>query len=160
MSEAAAGLTFREGVAHDPAGLAAVTKPAAPMKILLVDDDELFLEFAAAMLRADGTAVETCASAAEAMTALHLEDGGQPAQDFDAVLIDIVMPEVSGTELCSLIRGHGGYGDLPVIMISATRDMSLIDQALTAGGSSYIQKPIQAATFAGEIRQKIAEARG
>lgn len=153
-----AGHTF--GVPHDPAGLAAVRDKAVPMKILLVDDDELFLDFAAAMLRADGAAVETCASAAEAMAMLHLDDDGQPARDFDAVLIDIVMPEVSGTELCSLIRGHGGYGDLPVIMISATRDMSLIDQALTAGGSSYIQKPIQAATFAGEIRQKITEARG
>ncbi|MGL4960715.1 MAG: response regulator [Inquilinus sp.] len=158
MSEAA-GLTLAEGVAHDPAGLAAVRKRATPMKILLVDDDELFLEFAAAMLRASGAVVETCASATEAMAALHLDDD-KPAQDFDAVLIDIVMPEVSGTELCSLIRGHGGYGDLPVIMISATRDMSLIDQALTAGGSSYIQKPIQAATFAEEIRQKIAAARG
>ncbi|KGM34017.1 hypothetical protein P409_12635 [Inquilinus limosus MP06] len=158
MSETA-GLAFGED-ARDPTGFSAVTGQAGPMKILLVDDDELFLEFAAAMLRADDIAVETCASAAEAMAALHLEDGGQPAGDFDAVLIDIVMPEVSGTELCSLIRGHGGYGDLPVIMISATRDMSLIDQALTAGGSSYIQKPIQAATFAGEIRQKVAEARG
>ncbi len=157
MSEAA-GLIPGRGVARDPAGISAVTGQAGPMKILLVDDDELFLEFAAAMLRADGVTVETCASAAEAMAALHLEDGGQPAADFDAVLIDIVMPEVSGTELCSLIRGHGGYGDLPVIMISATRDMSLIDQALTAGGSSYIQKPIQAATFADEIRQKVAEA--
>jgi hypothetical protein len=38
--------------------------------------------------------------------------------------------------------------------------MNPIDQALTAGGSSYIQKPIQAATFAGEIRQKIAAVRG
>ena len=38
--------------------------------------------------------------------------------------------------------------------------MSPIDQALTAGGSSYIQKPIQATTFAEEIRRKIAAARG
>ncbi|WP_342239629.1 response regulator [Inquilinus sp. OTU3971] len=133
---------------------------STPMKILLVDDDELFLEFAAAMLSADGATVETCASAAEAITALNLDDEGKPPRDFDAVLIDIVMPEVSGTELCSLIRGHAGYRDLPVLMISATRDMSLIDQALTAGGSSYIQKPIQAATFADEIRRKIAVARG
>ncbi|MGO1078566.1 response regulator [Inquilinus sp. CA228] len=138
----------------------ALSARATPMKILLVDDDELFLEFAAAMLSADGAAVETCASAAEAITALNLDDEGKPARDFDAVLIDIVMPEVSGTELCSLIRGHAGYSALPVLMISATRDMSLIDQALTAGGSSYIQKPIQAATFADEIRQKIAAARG
>jgi CheY-like chemotaxis protein len=138
----------------------ALRKHANPMKILLVDDDDLFLEFAAAMLRAEGATVGTCASAAEAIAALNLDDEDKPARDFDAVLIDIVMPEVSGTELCSLIRGHGGYGDLPVIMISATRDMSLIDQALTAGGSSYIQKPIQAATFADEIRQKIAAARG
>lgn len=159
MSEAA-GLTLGEGVHRDPAGTMALSRRATPMKILLVDDDELFLEFASAMLSADGAAVETCASAAEAMAALHLDDESKPARDFDAVLIDIVMPEVSGTELCSLIRGHGGYSDLPVIMISATRDMSLIDQALTAGGSSYIQKPIQAATFAEEIRQKIAEARG
>ncbi len=159
MSEAA-GLALGEGIHLDPAGNMALRKHTTAMKILLVDDDELFLEFAAAMLRADGAAVETCASAGDAIAALNLDDEGKPARDFDAVLIDIVMPEVSGTELCSLIRAHAGYGDLPVIMISATRDMSLIDQALTAGGSSYIQKPIQAATFAGEIRQKIAEARG
>ena len=159
MSEAA-GVILGGSGPHDPAGSPALSKRPTPMKILLVDDDELFLEFAAAMLSADGAAVETCASAAEAITALNLDDEGKPARDFDAVLIDIVMPEVSGTELCSLIRGHAGYGDLPVLMISATRDMSLIDQALTAGGSSYIQKPIQAATFADEIRRKIAEARG
>ena len=158
MSEAAGVVLERSGP-HDPAGSMALSTRATPMKILLVDDDELFLEFAAAMLRASGAVVETCASATEAMAALHLDDD-KPAQDFDAVLIDIVMPEVSGTELCSLIRGHAGYNALPVLMISATRDMSLIDQALTAGGSSYIQKPIQAATFAEEIRQKIAAARG
>ncbi|MGK9167301.1 response regulator [Inquilinus limosus] len=159
MSETA-GLTLGEGAHHDPAGIMALRKHTSAMKILLVDDDELFLDFAATMLRADGATVDTCASAAEAIAALNLDDESKPARDFDAVLIDIVMPEVSGTELCSLIRGHAGYGDLPVIMISATRDMSLIGQALTAGGSSYIQKPIQAATFAEEIRQKIAEARG
>jgi CheY-like chemotaxis protein len=159
MSEPAVVVLRGSGL-HDPAGSMAVSTRTIPMKILLVDDDELFLEFAAAVLSAGGAEVETCASAAEAIAALNLDDDGKPARDFDAVLIDIVMPEVSGTELCSLIRGHGAYGELPVIMISATRDMSLIDQALTAGGSSYIQKPIQAATFADEIRQKIAAARG
>lgn len=159
MSEAAGVVLERSGP-HDPAGSMALSTRATPMKILLVDDDELFLEFAAAMLQADGATVETCASAAEAIAALNLDDDGKPARDFDAVLIDIVMPEVSGTELCSLIRGHAGYNALPVLMISATRDMSLVDQALTAGGSSYIQKPIQAATFADEIRQKIAAVRG
>ena len=156
----APGLALGKGIHHDPAAAMTLKTRTDPMKILLVDDDELFLEFAAAVLRAEGAAVEICASAAEAIAALHLANEKKPARDFDAVLIDIVMPEVSGTELCSLIRGHAGYGDLPLIMISATRDMSLIDQALTAGGSSYIQKPIQAATFAEEIRQKIAEAHG
>lgn len=144
---------------HDPAEIAAVTGRTAPMKILLVDDDELFLEFAATMLRSGGHEVETCASAGEAIATLNLDAERKPPRDFDAVLIDIVMPEVSGTELCSLIRGHPGYRDLPVIMISATRDMSLIDQALTAGGSSYIQKPIQANTFAEEIQRKVEDAR-
>jgi CheY-like chemotaxis protein len=156
MPEAAA---LGKGVHHDPAAAMALRNRADPMKILLIDDDELFLEFAAAVLRTEDAAVEICASAAEAIAALHLEDESKPARDFDAVLIDIAMPEVSGTELCSLIRGHVGYSDLPVIMISATRDMSLIDQAMTAGCSSCIQKPIQAATFTEEIRQKIAETR-
>jgi CheY-like chemotaxis protein len=156
----AAHLATGEGTRHDPAGAGAVSGQARPLKILLVDDDELFLEFAATMLRAAGHEAETSASAAEAIAALDLYDDRKPPRDFDAVLIDIVMPEVSGTELCSLIRGHAGYRTLPVIMISATRDMSLIDQALTAGGSSYIQKPIQAATFADEIGRKIEDARG
>lgn len=130
------------------------------MKILLVDDDEPFLEFAATMLRAGNNEVEACASAAEAIASLNLDAEGKPPRDFDAVLIDIVMPEMSGTELCSLIRSHAGYRDLPILMISATRDISLIDQALTAGGSSYIQKPIQAGTFADEIKRKVEAARG
>lgn len=148
-----------KGADHDLVGARAAGKLAEFMKILLVDDDELFLEFAAAMLRAGDNDVETCASASQAIARLGVEAGGPPADPFDAILIDIVMPEVSGPELCSLIRAHPAYRDTPIIMISATRDMSLIDQALTAGGSSYIQKPIQAATFAAEIQSKVDEAR-
>ena len=79
-------------------------------KLLLVDDEADGAEFAATLLSAHGLQVRVVHSAAEALQALQRDEG------FDAVLTDVMMPEMSGLQLAESIREK--YPSIKIILIS------------------------------------------
>ena len=81
-------------------------------KILVVDDTRQNVKLLADLLTAKGYAVVTASSGVQALEKVEKEAS-------DLVLLDVVMPEMSGYEVCRKIRGYPVTATLPVVMVTA-----------------------------------------
>jgi DNA-binding NarL/FixJ family response regulator len=122
--------------------------PQNGQPILVVDDVANFRELVATLLRQAGHRVQEASSAQEA---LELADCEQPA----LVLLDVVLPEVSGYELCRTLRDRFGE-TLPIIFVSGTRTEPLDSVAgLLVGADDYIVKPFVPEELIARVRRAI-----
>jgi two-component system, OmpR family, KDP operon response regulator KdpE len=101
-------------------------------KVLVVDDEPQILRALRTGLRAAGYAVETADSAEAALTAAAL----QPPE---AVILDLVLPDGTGTEVCRELRK---WSSAPVIVLSAVGEEAQKVAALDAGADDYVTKPV------------------
>ncbi|AKV02081.1 Phosphate regulon transcriptional regulatory protein PhoB (SphR) [Labilithrix luteola] len=108
-------------------------------RVLVADDDEATRELIASTLRASGYDVEVATDGHEAVELVAR--GG-----FDVVLLDAVMPRMSGVDACRTIKGLRGddfTGDVPVAMIFAKTDTKSRIEALKIGADGYVCKPFE-----------------
>lgn len=103
--------------------------------ILLVDDQELNRDVLAHRLNKYGYNITNVSNGQEALDILDKED-------FDLVLLDIMMPDISGIEVLTEIRNHIKHKNTPVIMITAVEDIKTVNECINAGADDYITKPI------------------
>jgi DNA-binding NtrC family response regulator len=122
-----------------------VTYPEQP--VLLVDDERAVLAGEARVLAAAGiNNVVSCGDPREVM-ALLARTG------FDAVLLDITMPGLSGEKLLELIREH--RPELPVIMVTALADVDAAVRCIRAGAFDYMVKPVEPSRLASGVRRAV-----
>lgn len=100
-------------------------------KVLLVDDEKRMLDLLELYLKPHQYLCEKAVGAYEALAALEQET-------FDIVLLDIMMPEMNGWELCREIRT---FSDVPIIMLTAREQQEDIIKGLNLGADDYITKP-------------------
>lgn len=103
------------------------------LRVCLVDDDRLCLRIVERMLRRCNYEVATCARASDALQRLREER-------FDLVLSDVYMPDMDGLRLLELVNFSL---HLPVIMMSACGDTSVVVQGIAHGAVDYLLKPIR-----------------
>jgi adenylate cyclase len=103
-------------------------------RILVVDDVPVNVKLLADILTNSGYTVSTAASGKEALDSIKDE---RP----DLVLLDVMMPGMSGYEVCQAIRADPGIGFLPVVMVTAL-DASERVTGLEAGADDFLTKPI------------------
>jgi two-component system KDP operon response regulator KdpE len=101
------------------------------IRILVVDDEPQILKALQTGLRGAGYDVDTATTGAQALTAAAV----QPP---DAVILDLVLPDTRGTEVCRELRT---WSSVPVIVLSAVGDESEKVAALDAGADDYVTKP-------------------
>ena len=111
----------------------------AESTVLVVDDEPLILAFLAENLRADDFTVLTAANGGEAIDALA-------ASRPDVVLLDVVLPDMSGYDVCRRVRGGDAVNDpwdpdLPIIMLSAKAEHTDRVRGLNRGADDYVTKP-------------------
>lgn len=107
-----------------------------PARVLLADDDEVTRNLIAATLRESGYEVETVADGQEAVA--RYARGG-----IDVVLLDAVMPRLSGVDACQTIKGLRGDDFVPVALVFAKTDAKSRVEALTIGADAYVCKPFE-----------------
>ena len=108
---------------------------AGQLSVLVVDDEEDFRRACAMAARSFGHAVETAASAEEAMERLS-------AAPADVVLLDILMPETSGLQAVREIKAQ--FPEAEVIMMSGHASVDWAVEAMRAGAADYLVKPFEA----------------
>ena len=100
-------------------------------KVLIVDDEKRMLDLIALYLKHHNYICEKAKGANEALSLIKYET-------FDIVLLDIMMPEMDGWELCQKIRR---FSDVPIIMLTARDQREDIVKGLQLGADDYITKP-------------------
>lgn len=122
-------------------------------KILIVDDDEQFALNLARELKAQGHA---CAVQHVAKGVCELAR----KQPLDLLVLDIMLPDVSGFEVCRSIRRDPALCTLPILMVSAMHDPEEVQHGLAQGADDYITKPFSMREFLQRVEQLLAENAG
>ncbi len=103
--------------------------------VLAVDDDPVNLQVLKNHLSSEYYSVTLAANGREALNAV--ENG----QEFDIVLLDVMMPGMSGYEVCKRLRDMYPQNDLPVVMLTARNQVSDLVAGFNSGANDYLTKP-------------------
>jgi two-component system response regulator MprA len=116
------------------------------VKILVVDDERAVRESLKRALELEGYEIELAADGQEALQRLEKNGESQP----DAVLLDVLMPNVDGLEVCRRLRKSGNR--VPVLMLTARDEVENRVSGLDAGADDYVTKPFALEELVARIR--------
>lgn len=114
--------------------------------ILVVDDEPNTVEFLRITLELGGYEVLEALNGTAALQQVALH---QP----DLVLLDVMMPEMDGLEVCRRLRADLETADLPVVILSARTSVEAIREGLAAGATRYLTKPVTRDNLLETIRE-------
>jgi len=103
--------------------------------VLVVDDNQQNLELLLAYLEDVGC---TTVSATDGEQALEIVRTNAP----DIILLDVMMPKMSGFEVCRRVKNDPKTADIPVIMVTALSEIGDIERAINSGTDDFLSKPI------------------
>lgn len=124
-----------------------------PLNILVVEDNEINLQFMRMLMNQMGYSIT---SAPNGLKAVQQSEKSR----FDLIFMDIQMPDMNGVEATKAIRSSSNGVHPHIVGLSANVFQSDIDQALGAGMTSYLTKPVKIADILNEVRacaEKVAE---
>lgn len=107
---------------------------AGNQSILIVDDDEDIRTFLCDLLATDGYETWGAASGSEGIAEARRR---KP----DMVLLDIMMPELDGYEVCERLKADAATRDVPIVMVTVKNDIADIMRSLVTGATGFIVKP-------------------
>ena len=122
------------------------------LNILLVEDNELNMEIAEFLLQNEGAQVTKAWNGQEAVE-LFKQSG---LREYDAVLMDIMMPEMRGDELCVAIKNDIETSHIPVLLLTALGDENNILDGMSIGADAYIVKPFNVRILKASIANLLA----
>lgn len=105
--------------------------------ILIADDAPANLKVLSEILRLEGYKVRPVLNGTQALEVARL-------QKPDLILLDIMMPDINGYEVCKQLKADPELNEIPVIFISALSDTDSVIQAFSVGGVDYVSKPFKA----------------
>jgi class 3 adenylate cyclase len=114
-------------------------------RILVVDDTPLNVKLLADLLRVKGFEVSTAASGQEALDRITAE---RP----DLVLLDVMMPEMSGYEVCTRLRANPETARLPVVMVTSLDAVPERVKGIEAGADDFLSKPVNQPELLARVR--------
>ena len=113
------------------------------MKILVIDDDPLIIEFVRRGLTEDGYTVDSAVSASEGLLCARLGN-------YDAVILDVGLPDTSGFAVAQEMRREGDA--TPILMLTARSGTENLVQGLDAGADDYLTKPFDLRELRARLR--------
>jgi two-component system KDP operon response regulator KdpE len=117
-------------------------------RVLVIDDEPQFLRALSTNLRGAGYEVDTAATAADALAAA-------PLRPPDAVILDLLLPDGSGRDVCRELRA---WSKAPIILVSAVGDDDEKIAALDAGADDYVTKPFAIGELLARLRAVLRRA--
>ncbi len=117
--------------------------------LLVVDDQETNIQIVGAALGKLGFEILPALGGLQAFQRLA-------ARRPDLILLDLLMPEMDGFEVCRRVRANPDWAEIPIIFLSSADDKSLIVRALESGGVDYVTKPFNHAELVTRVRTHLA----
>ena len=127
-----------------------MTSQEAPIKILYVEDDDRLARLTTQYLESSGFVVSRAATGSAAIR----EAIRRP---FDVVLLDLLLPERDGMDVCRELRARS---DVPIIMVTARKDEVDRVMGLDAGADDYLTKPFSSRELVSRVHAVVRRARG
>ena len=122
-------------------------------RILVVDDEESVRDLCVACIRhALGEEYEVV-EAANGSAAIATAKTQRP----DLILLDIMMPDMDGFEVCRRLKSSPVTQEIPVVFLTALGRERTVEKGLALGGEGYVVKPFNAVTLAAQISELLAE---
>ncbi len=118
-------------------------------KILVVDDEPFMIDVLQKFLTISGFETVGALNGEEALVLVKVE---QP----DAVILDLMLPDIEGYEVCARIRNFPATANLPVIILSARTEEASVQRAKAAGATAYLTKPVQFPVLMAEIKRALS----
>jgi DNA-binding response OmpR family regulator len=115
-------------------------------KILIVDDDMLITSLMESLVTMDKHEAIIVNDSREAMDVAH-------SVEPDLITLDLMMPHLSGYDLCELLRADSKFDQTPIIIISAKEDTVSKEKAFRLGATEYINKPFDIDYFLKTIQR-------
>jgi two-component system sensor histidine kinase ChiS len=126
-----------------------ITARRESFHVLIVDDDPINLQVLENQLRIENYAITRANNGQEALEAIQ---SGIP---YAIILLDIMMPKMSGFEVCRIIRQTYPANQLPIIMLTAKNQVSDLVQGMEAGANDYLTKPFSKGELITRIKTHI-----
>ncbi len=120
------------------------------MRVLLVEDDARLAQMVEDYLRQAGWQVSTAATLGQAEAQLGVADALGRGPGFDALVLDLMLPDGDGLDLCRRLRGADN--DLPVLMLTARGDPMDRVLGLELGADDYLPKPFEPRELLARLR--------
>ena len=133
---------------RSPYPVGATTSLLGPKRILAVDDSLTYLHDVAEQLRQEGYDVIPARSGEEALELLLV-------QPVDCILLDLVMPGLSGQETCRRIKESVAWRDIPLIMHTALEEQDAMIAGINAGADDYIAKSSEREVLFARVRAQL-----
>src|SRR5512141_1476659 len=112
-------------------------------KILVIDDDTAVTDLLSVLLRSQGFDVTATNSSSDGLSYIRENEP-------DLIVLDLMMPEIDGWEVCRSVRA---FSQVPIIILSALNDPSMIASVLDAGADDYLTKPTPSRVLVAHINR-------
>jgi len=112
-------------------------------KILVIDDDTAVTDLLSVLLRSQGFEVLATNSSSDGL-------GYVREAEPDMIVLDLMMPEIDGWEVCRSVRT---FSQVPIIVLSALNDPSMVASVLDAGADDYLTKPTPSRVLVAHINR-------
>lgn len=116
-----------------------------PSRILIADDNQQNCELLEAYLAGEGYLIDFSNDGEATLKQVESE---QP----DLILLDIMMPRMSGYEVCARLKKADATCDIPIIMVTALNESGDIEKAVNAGADDFLSKPVNKLELTTRVR--------
>ena len=117
-------------------------------KILIVDDVSKNIQILGNILSQKNFQIAYAQTGQQALDICSI-------QDFDLILLDIMMPGMDGYEVCEILKSNTKTSEIPIIFLTAKADMDSIIKGFETGGQDYITKPFNAAELLARVNNHL-----
>ena len=108
-------------------------------RVLIVEDEESLLKLETILLTVKGYEVSSASTGNDALEKLSGDE------TFDLILLDIMLPDIDGYEICRRIKDHPRHVGTPVVMLTARKSAKDQELGTTCGADAYLTKPFKSA---------------
>jgi twitching motility two-component system response regulator PilG len=115
-------------------------------RVLVVEDEESLLKLETIFLTVKGFEVIPAITGKLAIEKIGVEE-------FDLVLLDIMLPDIDGFEVCRQLRNDSRTATVPIIMLTGKNTQNDHDRGISCGANAYLVKPFKSAVIINEINK-------